>query len=186
LKKNECLSIVYGRSKDISLTLGTPKIYKVNPLGQTSTSKSKNQWLDPFCNRLSEQVKRLEAFFKQKVVSPNNDDRDDNSFGKYYEFLSPRGVKHWSIELDPMIGWINFVHKFRNTSVALSISYEEHVKDVLFEKGGILYIHCKTMEAKPYMFTLCMEYCKFPFHLPSFLKSLENSKYEYLMKEIKE
>lgn len=36
------------------------------------------------------------------------------------------------------------------------------------------------------MFTICVEYSISPFHLIVFLKSLENSKYESLMREVKE
>ena len=35
---------------------------------------------------MTEQMRKLEAFFKCKVVYLNKDDGDDNSFGDYWEF----------------------------------------------------------------------------------------------------
>jgi hypothetical protein len=70
--------------------------------------------------------------------------------------------------------------------VALLISYNERVKNILFERGGIVFIHCVTTTNEPYMFTICVDYSKCPFHLPIFLKSLENSDYKSLMKEIED
>jgi hypothetical protein len=83
-----------------------------------------------------------------------------------------------------MTGWSHFVHKFKNSSVFLPISYNERVKDVLPEKGGIVLVHCVTTTEEPYMFTICVEYKFSPFDLSVFLRSLENSEYEALMKEI--
>jgi hypothetical protein len=81
-----------------------------------------------------------------------------------------------------MIGWTHFVHKFKNAIVDLPISFENRVKDVPFEKDGIVFVHCVTTRDKPYMFTISLEYNISPFHLLVFLKSLEKSKYESLMK----
>jgi hypothetical protein len=39
---------------------------------------------------------------------------------------------------------------------------------------------------EPYMFTICMDYDISPFDLPIFLKSLENSDYKFLIKEIED
>jgi hypothetical protein len=83
-----------------------------------------------------------------------------------------------------MIDWTHFVHKFKNSSIALPISHEEKVKDVFFKSGGIINIHCKTIEEDPSMFTICMEYIKATFHLPVFFKSLEKLKYGSLFKEV--
>ena len=66
------------------------------------------------------------------------------------------------------------------------ISYTEHVKDVLFEHLGIVLVHCMMTSEEPYMFTICIEYSKSPFDLTIFLKSLENSEYKGLMKEIED
>jgi hypothetical protein len=102
-------------------------------------------------------VKRLEAIFKRKLVSHEDDNGDDNSFSEYREFIDPSDVEYWSIELDPMTGWTQFLHKFKIALVALPILYNEHVKDVLFEKGGTLLIHCKITGDEPRMFTVCVE-----------------------------
>ena len=45
-------------------------------------------------------------------------------------------------------------------------------------------VHCMTIDEEPYMFTICIEYSKSPFDLTEFLKSLENSAYTRLMKDI--
>jgi hypothetical protein len=85
-----------------------------------------------------------------------------------------------------MIGRSHFVHKFKNSTVFLPISYNERAKDVLFERPGTVLIHCVTTTEEPYMFTICVEYSKSPFDLIVFLKSLENSEYVPLMKEIED
>jgi hypothetical protein len=79
----------------------------------------------------------------------------------------------------------HFIHKFKNSTIFLLISHVELVKEVLFENGGIVLIHCEMRAEESYMFTLCMEY-KISFHLPIFLKSLENFDYESLMREVEE
>ena len=83
-----------------------------------------------------------------------------------------------------MTGWVHFVHKFKSSLVFLPISYDERIKDVLFERPGIVHVHCVTINEEPYMFTIYIEYNKSPFDLTVFLKSLENSQYERLMKDI--
>jgi hypothetical protein len=133
---------------------------------------------------MDEQVQKLTAFFKKWESTLDEDEGDDNTFGDYWEFQEPSEVEFWSIELDPMTGWSHFVHKFKNSSVFLPISYNERVKDVLPEKGGIVLVHCVTTTEEPYMFTICVEYKFSPFDLSVFLRSLENSEYEALMKEI--
>ena len=89
-----------------------------------------------------------------------------------------------SLELEPMTNWKHFVHKFKNSSVVFPILHKDKVKDVLYGSSGINNIHCKTIEEDPYMFTICVEYAKATFHLLIFLKSLENSKHESLLKEV--
>jgi hypothetical protein len=48
-----------------------------------------------------------------------------------------------------MTGRTDFVHKFKNSLVFLPISYNERVKDALFERGGIILIHCVTTTKEP-------------------------------------
>jgi hypothetical protein len=103
------------------------------------------------------------------------------SFG---ENINLDNMEYLSIELEPKTHYTYFVHKFKNLPVALPILHEEKVKDELFDSNGILLIHCETTEPEEYMFTICVEYAKAAFYLPKFLKSLENSKYKSLLKEI--
>ena len=79
---------------------------------------------------------------------------------------------------------MHFVHKFKNSPVFLPISHDELIKDVLYERPRIVLVHCMTINEDPYMFTICIEYSKSPFDLTVFLKSLENSQYKRLMKDI--
>ena len=76
-----------------------------------------------------------------------------------------------------MTGRSHFVHKFKNSTVFLSISYIEHIKDVLFKHLETVLVHCVTTTEEPYMFTICIEYNKSPFNLTVFLKSPENLEY---------
>ena len=46
----------------------------------------------------------------------------------------------------------------------------------------VLYV---TIDEDPYIFTMCIKYNKSPFDLTVFVKSLENSQYNRLMKDIK-
>ena len=85
-----------------------------------------------------------------------------------------------------MTGWAHFVHKFKNSPVFLPILLNKHIKDVFFERPDIVLVYCVTIDEEPYMFTICIEYSKSPFDLTEFLKSLENSAYERLMKEIEQ
>ena len=85
-----------------------------------------------------------------------------------------------------MMGWAHFVHKFKTSSVFLPVSHNKHIKDVFFERPDIVLVHCMTIDEEPYMFTICIEYSKSPFDLTKFLKSLENSAYERLLREIKQ
>jgi hypothetical protein len=135
---------------------------------------------------MDEQMQKLKAIFKRRENSQDEDDGDDNTFGEYWEFQESNEVKFWSLELNPMTGRTHFVHKFKNSSLFLMISYNERVKDVLFERRGIILIHCVTTIGEPYMFTIYLDYNISPFDLLVFLKSLENSDYKSLMKEIEE
>jgi hypothetical protein len=76
------------------------------------------------------------------------------------------------------------VHKFKNSPTFLPISHEEKVRKVLFETGGRLNIHCGTTMEEPYFFIISVDYKKALFYLPHFLQSMENLRYESLMKEI--
>jgi hypothetical protein len=135
---------------------------------------------------MDEQVQKLEAIFKRRKKCPDEDDGDDNTFDEYWEFQEPDQVELWSLELNPMTGRSHFVHKFKNSTVFLPISYNKRAKDVLFERPGTVLIHCVMTTEEPYMFTICVEYSKSPFDLTVFLKSLENSEYVPLMKEIED
>jgi hypothetical protein len=77
--------------------------------------------------RMTEQMRRLEAFFKSKVVDLDEDDGDDNSFGDYWEFNDPYKVKYWSLELFLMTEWTYFVHNFQKLLVFFPILHEERV-----------------------------------------------------------
>ena len=83
-----------------------------------------------------------------------------------------------------MNNWIYFLYKFKNSSAFLPISSKEKVREVLFEIGGKLNIHCKTTMEEPYFFTISVDYKKASFYLPHFMQSMENLWYESLMKEI--
>jgi hypothetical protein len=83
-----------------------------------------------------------------------------------------------------MIEWTYFVHKFKSSPVFLPISHDERAKEVLFESGERINIHCETIELEAYLFTICIKYAKAPFYLLHFMKSLENLRYKTSMKEI--
>ena len=134
---------------------------------------------------MAEQVQKLKAFFKRRENILDEDGGDDNTYGEYWEFQEPDEVESWSIQLNPMTGWAHFVHKFKSSPEFLSILYDERIKDVLYKRLGTVLIHCITIDEDPYMFTICIEYSKSPFDLIVFLKSLENSQYKRLMKDIK-
>jgi hypothetical protein len=133
---------------------------------------------------MSEQVQNLEAIFKRRDVNADIDNGDDNSFGEHWELINPDDLEYWSLELIPMTDRTYFVHKFRDSAAELPILYEGKVKDVLPDSEGILLVHCETTGEEAYMFTIYLEYAKAKFHLPMFLKSLENSTYESLLKEV--
>ena len=80
--------------------------------------------------------------------------------------------------------WGHFVHKFKSSPVFLPISHDERIKDILYERPRIVLVHCVTIKEDPYMFTIYIEYNKSPFDLTVFLRSLENSQYKRLIKDI--
>jgi hypothetical protein len=80
----------------------------------------------------------------------------------------------------------HFMHKFKNSPIFLPISHDEKIREVLYENPGRVNIHCETTTPKWYIFTISIDYVKAPFHLTHFLKNMENSSYEALMKEIEE
>jgi hypothetical protein len=41
---------------------------------------------------MTEQVRRLQAFFKRKEVNLDKNDGDDNSFGEYWKFINLHNV----------------------------------------------------------------------------------------------
>ena len=135
---------------------------------------------------MDEQVQKLKAIFKPRKNSQDEDNGDNNTFGEYQEFQELDKVEFLNIELDPMTRRSHFVYKFKNSSVFFPISYNKSVKDVFFEHGGIILIHCVTNIEDLYIFTICLDYNKSPFDLTIFLRSLENSNYEAVMKEIKD
>ena len=83
-----------------------------------------------------------------------------------------------------MTRWSHFVHKFKTSTVFLPISHDKHVNGIFFEHPGTVLVLCITTDEEPYMFIICVEYSKSPFNLTVFLKSLENSAYKGLMKDI--
>ena len=135
---------------------------------------------------MAEQIRKLEAFFKRRESDPDADEGDDNTFGEYWEFQDPDEVEKWSMALNPMTGWAHFVHKFKTASAFLPISYDEHIKDVLYEKPSTVLVHCKTLDDDPYMFTICLDNKKSPFDLTEFLTTLQDSPYDKLLKELEE
>ena len=103
------------------------------------------------------QIQQLQHFFKRKDVGLLDDDGDDNSNSKYWEFLDLDQVESWSIALVLIIEYVHFKEKFQTIDEATPISTGEHVKDVVHYKDNIVHIHCKTMEPAPYFFTICLD-----------------------------
>ena len=111
---------------------------------------------------MAEQVQKLEAFFKCRENSPNEDDGNDNTFGEYSEFQELDHVEFWSLELNPMTRRLHFVYKFKKLSIFLPISYTKYVEDVFFEHSRLVLVHCVMTTEEPYMFTICIKYSKSP------------------------
>jgi hypothetical protein len=123
---------------------------------------------------------------KGRAVSIEEDDGDDNSNCEFWEFIDPDELESLIKKMYSMTSSTHFVHKFRNIPTFFPIFYDELVKKVLINGGSTVLIHCETRGDEPYMFTICIEYSKSPFHLPTFLKSLENTDYKSLMREVQE
>ena len=133
---------------------------------------------------MGDQIQRLQLFFKRKVVDISDDEGDDNSNSEYWEFLNPEEVEAWSIALVPMTDFLHFQAKFRTAEDAMPIFADEKVKDVVWYADNTLLIHCETTASPPYFFTICVNNSASPFSTLYFLKSLNGSVYEPLMKEV--
>ena len=66
----------------------------------------------------------------------------------------------------------------------MPISADEKVKDVVWYTDNTLLIHCETTASPPYFFTICLDNSASPFTTLYFLRSLNGSVYEPLMKEV--
>ena len=66
----------------------------------------------------------------------------------------------------------------------MPISADEKVKDVVWYADNTLLIHCETTASPPYFFTICLDNSASPFTTLYFLRSLNGSVYEPLMKEL--
>ena len=133
---------------------------------------------------MGDQIQRLQLFFRRKEVDISDDEGDDNSNSEYWEFLNPEEVKAWSIALVPMTDFLHFQAKFRTAEDAMPISGDEKVKDVVWYANNTLFIHCEKTASPPYFFTICLDNSASPFTTLYFLRSLNGSVYEPLMKEV--
>ena len=133
---------------------------------------------------MGDQIQQLQLFFKQKEVAISDDEGDDNSNNKYGEFQNPEEVEAWSIALISMMDFLHFQAKFCTAEDAMPISANEKVKDVVWYADNTLLIHCETTSSPPYFFTICVDNSKSPFSTLYFLRSLNGSVYEPLMKEV--
>ena len=134
---------------------------------------------------MEDQIQWLQLFFKRKEVDVSNDDGDDNSNSEYWKFFNPEEVEAWSIALVPMIEFLHFQAKFRTIVDAMAIFVDEKVKDVVWYVENTFLIHCETTASPPYFFTICVDNLVSPFSTLYFLRSLNGSVYEPLMKEVK-
>ena len=133
---------------------------------------------------MGDQIQRLQLFFRRKEVDIFDDEGDDNSNSECCEFLNPEEVEAWSIALVPMTDFLHFQAKFRTAKDAMPISADEKVKDVVWYADNTLLIHCETTASPPYFFTICFDNSASPFTTLYFLRSLNDSVYEPLMKEV--
>ena len=78
----------------------------------------------------------------------------------------------------------NFQEIFCIADNAMAISTDEKVKDVVWYTENTLLIHCETTASPPYFFTICVDNLASPFSTLYFLRSLNGSMYEPLMKEV--
>ena len=81
---------------------------------------------------MGDQIERLQLFFNRKVVDISDDEGDDNSNSKYWEFQNPEEVEAWSIAHVPMTDVLHFQAKFGTVEDAMPISADEKVKDVVW------------------------------------------------------
>ena len=133
---------------------------------------------------MGDQIQRLQLFFKRKEVDISNDNGDDNSNIEYWEFLNPEEVKAWNIAFVTMTEFQHFQAKFCTADDAMAISADEKVKDVVWYAENTLLIHCETTTSPPYFFTICVDNSVSLFSTLYFLRSLNGSVYEPLMKEV--
>ena len=126
---------------------------------------------------MADQIERLCQFFVRKDVDLSDDEGDDNTSGEYWKLKDPKRLGSWSVALVPMIENVNFVMKFSAAPLALLISTDERIKDVVHFKDNILHIHCETTDADPYAFTIALNNGTSPFPVVPFLTSLEGSSY---------
>ena len=133
---------------------------------------------------MADQIERLCQFFVRKDVDLLDDEGDDNTSGEYWEPKDPKCLEFWSVALVPMTENVNFVMKFSAAPHALPISADKRIKDVVHYKDNILHIHCETIDADPYAFTIALNNDSSPFTVVPFLASLACSSYKPLMKEI--
>ena len=133
---------------------------------------------------MGDQIQRLQLFFERKEVDISDDNGDNNSNSEYWEFLHPEEVEAWSIALIPMTDFLHFQANFCTADDGMAISADEKVKDVVWYVENTLLIQCKTTPSLPYFFTICFDNSKSPFCTLYFLRSLNDSMYEPLMKEV--
>ena len=69
-----------------------------------------------FASNLTEQIERLQLFFKRKDVDLLDDEGEDNSNSEYWEFIDPNQVEAWSIFLVRMIDFVHFKAKYYTTN----------------------------------------------------------------------
>ena len=131
-----------------------------------------------------DQIQSLNSLFVRMDVNLSDDEGDDTANGEYWKVKDPDRLDSWSIALVPMTDNVNFVMKFDAGPHALPISVDERIKEVAYYKGNILHIHCKTIEAESYAFTIVVNNTMSPFSIIPFLESLQSSAYETLIKEV--
>ena len=62
--------------------------------------------------QMVEQIECLQLFMKKKDVDLSDDDGDNNSNSKYWEFIDSNQVQSWNIALVSMTDFIHFKAKF--------------------------------------------------------------------------
>lgn len=135
----------------------------------------------------SDQISRLELYFK-RIDRPQCEDDyvgDDTFFGDFWEPLEPELLEQWSIGLVPMTEYVHFVHMFKNSPDFICLSADKKIKDVQYTDGRV-HISCKITTEPYYMYTICLDYSKSKFNLQYFLRTLQNSSYEQLLKSLEE